>query len=254
MVETSKKVKVRTHKNPVLAPGVHRFGKSTSYHKKGIWIKRKNPAKKPVVAKKPLTVEKKIGGEKNGKVRRVAVVRSKRYHPTAAGKTRSAKRTFESKTRLRGSLKPGTVCILLAGRHSGKRVVLMKQLTSGLLLVNGPFKINGVPLRRVNQRYVIATSTRLDVSKYNLPQHLDDKYFRRNKAIVGKERQEQEGDIFAAPKAGYTVSENRKNDQVLADKALLEIIKAHPERKSMFKYLGSPFSLTSGQYAHRMKF
>lgn len=81
-------------------------------------------------------------------------------------------------------------------------------------IILGPFKINGVPLRRVNQRYVIATSTRLDVSKYEIPQHLDDKYFRRNKAAVRKERQEQEGDIFAAPKAGYTVNDTRKTDQV----------------------------------------
>jgi len=35
------------HKNPVLLPGVHRFGRSTMYHKKGIWAKRtiKNPKK-----------------------------------------------------------------------------------------------------------------------------------------------------------------------------------------------------------------
>jgi len=84
-----------------------------------------------------LTVEKTVGGEKNGKVRRVTVLKSKRYHPTAEGKKAGAKRVFESKTRLRGTLKPGTICILLAGRHAGKRVVFLKQLTSGLLLVNG---------------------------------------------------------------------------------------------------------------------
>ena len=42
--------------------------------------------------------------------------------------------------------------------------MLLKSLDQGVLLVTGPFKINGVPLRRVNARYVIATSQKLDLA------------------------------------------------------------------------------------------
>lgn len=87
--------------------------------------------------------------------------------------------------------------ILLAGAHKGKRVVLLKQLDSGLLLVNGPFLINACPLRRISQRYVIATQTKIDISGVKLPENINDAYFRRERK---KRAKKEEGDIFQAKK------------------------------------------------------
>jgi len=82
----------------------------------------------------------------------------------------TGKKIFKTK------LAPGTVLILLAGRFRGKRVVMLKQLASGLLLVTGPHKVNGVPLKRVNQAYVIPTSTKVPLEGINC-EKIDDKYF-----------------------------------------------------------------------------
>merc|ERR1712146_880941 len=94
---------------------------------------------------------------------------------------------------------PGAVVILLAGRFRGKRVVFVKQLPSGLLLVNGPFKINGVPVRRVNQAYVIATTTRLTVTDVDTTR-FDDTYFKKMKKT---RREKKDEDSFVSYSKTY---------------------------------------------------
>src|ERR1044072_5821759 len=65
-----------------------------------------------------------------------------------------------------------------------------------VLVILGPFKINGVPLRRVNQSYVIGTSTKVDVSAVNVDK-FDDKYFSKE---AQKKKKKGEGEFFESDK------------------------------------------------------
>jgi len=80
-------------------------------------------------------------------------------------------------------------------------VVLLKTLEQGVLLVTGPFKINGVPLRRVNARYVIATSLKVDlagVPEAKINEVSTPKYFTAEKA---KEKASEEAFFKQGEKA-----------------------------------------------------
>lgn len=116
----------------------------------------------------PATKEVQVGGEKNGSTRLVPTSKAPRYYPADDVRQPKKSRKSPKPSKLRPSIVPGSVLIVLAGRFRGKRVVFLKQLESGLLLVTGPYKINGVPLRRVNQAYVIATSTKVDLEGFEV--------------------------------------------------------------------------------------
>merc|ERR1712058_134846 len=236
-------------RNYALECGVYRFGKSATYHKKAIYKFTKKKVAKKAADKKPVFVEKKIGGAKNGGTRMVRVNKLPTIAPAAPGT--SVNFFSKHKRTVRPSLVPGVIAILLAGVHKGKRVVVLKQLETGLLLVTGPFKLNGTPLRRVNQRFLLATSTKVDVSAVSVPENINDKYFARIKA---EKTAKKEGDIFDAKKEGYKPSEQRKKDQAAIDSQVLAAIKKEKEGQALRQYLKAPFALSKGQFPHTMSF
>ncbi|KAI9903086.1 hypothetical protein N3K66_002438 [Trichothecium roseum] len=150
----------------------------------------------------------------------------------------------------RQSLQPGTVLIVLAGRFRGKRVVLLKTLEQGVLLVTGPFKINGVPLRRINSRYVIATSYKVDVSgldEKKIEEVSEPKYFTADKA---KQRAGEEAFFKQGEKPQKKeISSGRAEDQKAIDKPLIASIKKVEHLPS---YLAATFSLRKGDKPHEM--
>jgi large subunit ribosomal protein L6e len=132
-------------------------------------------------------------------------------------------------------------------------VVLLKTLPQGTLLVTGPFKVNGVPLRRVNARYVIATKTTVSldgIDSATLDKVGGEGYFARDKKADKKGNQEA---FFAQGEkpAKKEVSSVRAEDQKAVDKALLSTIKKDPLLQG---YLSSTFSLRKGDRPHEMVF
>ena len=78
-------------------------------------------------------------------------------------------------------------------------MLILERYVSNLSYFAGPFKLNGVPLRRVSQSYVIATSTKLDVSKVDVGK-ITDNYFK--KEVQKKKKNESE--FFEAEKEVYS--------------------------------------------------
>ncbi|CAA2992430.1 60S ribosomal L6-like [Olea europaea subsp. europaea] len=83
----------------------------------------------------------------------------------------------------------------LSNKRKHKPTKLRASITpEQLLLVTRRFKINGIPLQRVNQAYVVATSTKVDISRVNVKK-LDDEYL-----ATQAEKKKGETEFFEAKK------------------------------------------------------
>eukprot|EP01084_Bolivina_argentea_P216605 367939_1 len=170
-----------------------------------------------------------------------------KWYPADDVPGRLTRRFTPGTAKLRASITPGTVLIVLSGRFRSKRVVFLKQLESGLLLVTGPFKLNGVPLRRMNQAYVIATSTKVDLpAGFSVPDSVNDEFFKRpsTNATSAEDRFWNGDDVPAVE-----IDADRKALQKSVDTQLISAIP-----KDMQLYLKARFSLSNGQYPHNLAF
>ncbi|KAI6003761.1 ribosomal protein L6e-domain-containing protein [Pisolithus albus] len=220
-----------------LAPGIGRFSRSQAAARRQLY-KGPKKSEKAAAAEVPQFKEVKVGGEKNGGTRLVPTSKAPRFYPAEDVRQPKKSRKSPKPAKLRPTIVPGTVLILLAGRFRGKRVVFLKQLDSGLLLVTGPYKINGVPLRRVNQAYVIATSTKIDLEGLKL---------------AAKSSISAEAEFFSEgkPKPKEPFPEAKSGDQKEVDKVVIAAVR---KQENLAKYLKASFGLTKGQFPHQMVF
>ena len=131
--------------------------------------------------------------------------------------------------------------------------MVLKSLASGNLLVTGPYCVNGVPLKRVNPAYVIATSTKVSID--GVPANIDDSYFKKQtkftkdqlkNASETRNKKAQEG-----KDAESKWKVEAKKVQKGVDSKLLEHIN---KVENMKGYLGTRFTLSCNTRPHELKF
>ena len=177
----------------------------------------------------------------------------KNWYPISDAKKHFKRKSAAPKPmRLRKDIVPGQVLIILSGRFRGRRVVFLKALKSNLLLVTGPYKLNGVPIKRVNQAYVIPTKTKINLPNVPTLEQVNDAFFKRVSEKKTGDKKDKKALFFDDPKAKKErITEQRKNSQNLVDTEVLKAVKAVPQLK---EYLSNRFALKNGDKPHEMQF
>ena len=197
-------------------------------------------AKGNLLAKRKESRKKNLEANKGLKVK-------KNWYPVSNLKSHFERKCkVPKKTHISAPLTPGQVVILLSGRFRGRRVVDLKNLESGLLLVTGPYKYNGVPLKRVNAAYVLPTNTSVKVDG-KVADKIKDEFFK--KVEISREKKE---DFFVEDKVKKErVTKERTDAQNEIDTVVKKAVDGVPMMK---EYLRNRFALKDGDKPHLMKF
>ena len=192
-------------------------------------------------------LEKRKASRKNNAEENKNLKLKKNWYPVSNLKSHFVRKCKIPKaSHISSPLTPGQVVIILSGRFRGRRVVFLKKLESNLLLVTGPYKYNGVHLKRVNAAYVLPTNTKLKVD-VEAAKDVKDDFFKKVKIERTKEEDFFEDD----KKKSARVTEDRKKMQNQVDTV---VKKAVDEVPMMKEYLRNRFALKKGDKPHLMKF
>ena len=113
-------------------------------------------------------------------------------------------------------------------------------------MVTGPRRVNGVPLRRVNQVYTITTSTKVDIAGVKVDGVSDKTFTDGKKKSAGR-------DFFQEGTGKKEVSAERAKLQTSVDDKIIENLKKS-KTPLLRQYLRARFSLSKNDRVHEMKF
>lgn len=143
-------------------------------------------------------------------------------------------RAQNRQTKLRKSMTPGTVAVVLIGPYMSKKVVFLKQLDSGLLLCAC---LNNESVRRFPQKWLLATSQTVDVSKVKAA--LADSDFKTKKGS------KESGFFEDGQKSGMS-----EEFTAAAAKIVGAVAKSAKKQQLMYEYLCARFTLDKEVPAH----